>query len=92
MNRKILIGAYMALVAGLGACASVDFDHPRVESFAFSDTADTRIGRNVAGWGVIPEGHGGFHLLRDSVDALSARLVLAQRAERSIDAQVRGRV
>lgn len=71
----------------LTGCASVDFDYPRSESYAYQDTSQTELGQEVTALGEIPEGHAGFHLLRDSIDALSTRLLMAQRAERSIDVQ-----
>jgi putative cardiolipin synthase len=80
-------GALLVATILLNACASVDFDYPKVESHAYADTDDTLLGREVAALGEIPDGHGGFHLLRDAIDALSSRLLLAERAERSIDAQ-----
>jgi putative cardiolipin synthase len=77
----------MALVLASG-CAGIDFDYPRSASFAVPDTRDTYIARQiedeVAGR---PAGQSGFYLLADGIDALAMRLLLAQRAERSIDLQ-----
>ena len=72
----------------LAGCASIDFDYPRIESTAVTDTADTRLGA----WAtelvaVETAGYSGFLALSDGIHALSVRLVLAERAERSIDAQ-----
>jgi putative cardiolipin synthase len=72
----------------LSGCASIDFDYPRTESVAYTDTADSRIARSLAN--VVPgqpEGHAGFYPLADGIDAFSARLLLAQRAEHTIDLQ-----
>jgi putative cardiolipin synthase len=82
-RRLTIILCSLSLVG----CASVDFDYPKVESHAYTNTTDTLLGREVAALGHIPEGYGGFHLLSNSLDALSSRLLLAERAERSIDAQ-----
>jgi len=74
----------------LSACATVDFDHPKIESTAPSpvETRDTLLGRSaerlVAG---VPGDRSGFYLIPDAVDALAARLVLMSQAERTIDAQ-----
>jgi putative cardiolipin synthase len=77
----------IALALGTG-CASIDFDYPRAESFAYSDTEDTFLGRqladDVAGQ---PAGQSGFYTLADGIDSLAIRLLLAHRAERSIDLQ-----
>jgi len=80
--------ALTAVLAGLTGCASVDFDYPKEESAAYLNTTDTLMGAEieeiVAGH---PEGYSGFFPVYDGIDALSARLLMAERAERSIDAQ-----
>ena len=72
----------------LAGCASIDYDYPRTESFHETDTADTSLGRQVtAVTAKKPEGHSGFYPIGDGIDALASRLVLAQRAEKTIDVQ-----
>ena len=73
----------------LGACAtSVPEDYSKTPSAALQDTQDTALGKRVAELiAGRPAGESGFYVLRDGVDALAARLMLANRAERSIDAQ-----
>ena len=74
----------------LTSFATVDFDYPRKKTTAppVSSTADTRIGQYAAR---LTEGQpakkSGFHLLPDAIDALAIRLILAERAEATIDAQ-----
>jgi putative cardiolipin synthase len=72
----------------LSACTSIDFDYPKTESFVLPDTEDTYLGVHlgdvVAGK---PADHSGFYPLADGVDAFAARLLLIDRAERSIDVQ-----
>lgn len=72
----------------MAGCASIDFDYPRTESTAVVDSADTWLGSRVTEL-VAAEtpGYSGFRPLTDGIDALSMRLVLAERAERSIDTQ-----
>ena len=81
----------LRLVAGfllLSGCASVDFDYPKPESSVIVDTADTFLGRALAdAVAAKPEGHSGFIPIGDGIDALAIRLLLAERAEVSIDAQ-----
>jgi len=78
----------LALVAALAGCASIDFDYPRDESYVLPDTDDTALGREIAEAGFdYPPDHSGFHPLPDGIDALAARLLLARRAEKSIDVQ-----
>jgi putative cardiolipin synthase len=83
--RRLLALSALALVAG---CASIDFDYPRTDTTAFTDTADTRLGQHlvdtVSGR---PAAQSGFYAMADGIDALSMRLLLAERAERSIDTQ-----
>ena len=80
----------LVVLIALAACASIDLEYPRTESFALppTETADTRLGtalQHVAG--SYPRGQSGFYLLSDGIEALAARLVMAENAERSIDAQ-----
>ena len=85
LTRYVLVAA--ALV-GVSGCASIDFDYPRSESYAVADTDDTYLGREISGAGFdYPPDQSGFHPLRDGIDALAARLLLAQRSEKSIDVQ-----
>lgn len=86
MIRKMAVVA--GVLATLTGCASIDFDYPRQESMVLTDTADTYLGRKASE--IVsskPEGQSGFHPLEDGIDALAARLLLASRAERSIDLQ-----
>ncbi len=81
---------YLALLflVLLTGCASIDFDYPRVESTAVLETEDTRLGTRVAELSTSkPADQSGFYVLRDGIEALTARLVLAERAERTIDTQ-----
>jgi putative cardiolipin synthase len=80
------LGIMMA--ASVQSCASVEFDYPKQESFAIQNTGDTYLGQQLEGLlkGHAP-GEAGFLPLADGIDALAARLLLARRAERSIDAQ-----
>ena len=82
--RKWYLIAALAVLAG---CATVDFDYPKTESHALTDTDDTYMGRQVAGLAEAHPGESGFYASYDGIDALAVRLLLAERAERSIDAQ-----
>jgi len=77
----------LTVFAALYGCASVDFDYPKSESVALTDTADTHLGRQFAGLAADHPGESGFFPMVDGIDALASRLLLAERAERSIDAQ-----
>jgi len=80
----------ITMAASLLGCATVDFDYPKEESASLrpADTADTYLGKQLGGLAdAHPEGESGFLPIGDGIDALSVRLLLAERAERSIDAQ-----
>ncbi|MGD9387362.1 MAG: phospholipase D family protein [Gammaproteobacteria bacterium] len=84
---RCILPVAIILISG---CATVDFDYPREASTAppAADTADTALGRSVAELSVgRQEGQSGFYALSDAMDALTARIVLMRRAERTIDAQ-----
>ncbi|MBN1547366.1 MAG: phospholipase D family protein [Syntrophaceae bacterium] len=68
-------------------CATLPTGFDRPPSYAFSDTQDTLIGRKVADDVAANPGKSGFSLLSNGLDAFVARALLAQFAERSIDAQ-----
>jgi putative cardiolipin synthase len=73
--------------AMLGGCATIDFDRPKTTTAAFNDTDDTYLGRGLAGLAEAHPGQAGFYPVIDAIDGLAIRLLMAKRAERSIDAQ-----
>ena len=78
---------FVALTTLLGACATVDFDYPKPESTALENTDDTYSGKQIAPIVAQHPGESGFYLSFDGIDALAARLLLAELAERTLDAQ-----
>jgi putative cardiolipin synthase len=79
---------FLIILATLtSACATLDFDAAKTESKAFTDTRDTRIGKAAARLTAKHPGESAFLLQSDGIDALATRILLADRAERSIDAQ-----
>ncbi len=87
--RRLRITLGLAFVLALASgCASIDYDYPRTESQALTGTNDTQLGRIVQP--IVAdkaEGESGFLPIRSGIDALATRLILANRAERSIDVQ-----
>lgn len=77
----------VTMFALLHGCASVDFDYPKPPSSALTDTDDTYLGKNLEGQAEQHPGEAGFYPLSNGIDALAARLLLAERAERTLDAQ-----
>jgi len=68
-------------------CATVPFDEPKPYSETITDTANTRIDKDVSQWVDTHGGLSGFYPLSQGVDALGVRLRLAEVAEKSIDLQ-----
>ncbi len=87
--KKILEFTFVALAMSfVGGCATIDYDYPRSESYFLPDTSDTYWGTHVEPEvEKHPPDQSGFYPMNDGVDALTARLLLAERAEKSIDVQ-----
>jgi putative cardiolipin synthase len=84
LNR---ISALFALLI-IAGCASIDMDYPRVESVVISDTDDTYFGEHIAPVvATHSESESGFYPMSDGIDALATRLLMIERAEKSIDVQ-----
>lgn len=73
---------------GLPGCASIDFDYPKTPSTVEIDTDDTHYGSLVAKASASrPAGESGFYPMHDGIEALTARLLFAEKAECTIDTQ-----
>jgi len=87
---KLLIKGIVAtsltifLVAG---CATLPKDVDRPTSYAYSDTNETLLGKEFSDEKAAHPGQSGMVPLANGLDAFVARVVLAQTAQRSIDAQ-----
>jgi putative cardiolipin synthase len=82
--RRLVLAALLLIVGG---CASLPADYERTESHALADTASTSLGRNGREALAAHPGESAFRPLTDGVDALVARMLLAEAAERSLDVQ-----
>lgn len=72
----------------LAGCSSIDFDYPRTESQVIPAPEQSDLAVEVGELEVErPRGDAGFYPVEDGINALSARLLLAQQAEVSIDTQ-----
>jgi putative cardiolipin synthase len=89
MTNFIKIEHLVAILALLliGGCATLPKDFARPASFAYTDTDDTLLGKARLHEKEAHPGQSGFLLLGNGLDALVARALLANGAERSIDAQ-----
>ncbi len=88
MTTAIRTSIIAGILLAASGCATIDYDYPRSPSYALQDTADTRIGMTVAPMvATQPPEQSGFYPMNDGVDALTARLLLAENADQSIDVQ-----
>ena len=87
MRRAFNFGSLVVALLVSG-CTTIDFDYPRKESMTIANADQSSIGIHVSQWSSEQsEGTSGFYPLIDGIEALSARLLLAERAEVSIDTQ-----
>lgn len=77
----------ITIILFVAGCASLPSNSGNPESFALLDTGDTRLGKAYYQLAKNQPEESGFLLLDYGLDALTARLELAQEAERSIDVQ-----
>jgi len=84
---KTLTVCAMLMMVG---CASVDFDYPKTESYALTEgVEETYFYREMADVRELHEdsNESGFLLMQDGVEAFALRLLLAEHAEKTLDAQ-----
>ena len=79
----------IALALGLGACATLRTDVPRVPSHALAPDPSNALGLLAAGV-VAPERPSSFRLLESGRAALAARLALADQAVKTLDVSIAG--
>jgi cardiolipin synthase C len=93
MSKAVLFRFLVALLAVglLSSCAgrrtAAHFSYPKTPTTALEASPDTYLGQLVAPLSAAHPGQSGFYVLADGIEALAARLQLAQKAERSIDLQ-----
>jgi putative cardiolipin synthase len=71
----------------VGACATLPKDYPRPESTAFPAHESTAIGKEIAALAAQHPGESGFALIRHGRPAFTARVALADLAQRALDVQ-----
>jgi putative cardiolipin synthase len=79
-------GALLAMLS-LAACGGLPNDGERIASTAMTDIGHTRLATEVRPKLAAHPGQSGLHALLDSHDAFTARLSLADVAQRSLDVQ-----
>ncbi len=86
-RTSVLVGCMLATAALLCGCAQVPLDYPRTASWATTNPAQSRMGRELAPQSAAHPAQSGFHLLPNGPDALAIRLALIDAAEQTIDSQ-----
>jgi putative cardiolipin synthase len=87
LKSPVTVLTLICLLAAAGGCATVDFDTPKTESYAVTDTDDTFLAARAAYFTGDRAGESGFAIIPDAVSALAMRMFGARRAERTIDVQ-----
>ena len=85
LSNTYCITALLFLI--FSGCATLPENTVRNDSYAYEDTDQTRIGKARRAKIEAHPGQSGFYLLGNGLDAFVARAVLANGADRSIDAQ-----
>jgi len=71
----------------LSGCASLPDNSKRIESYAITDTVETKLGKGLQASRDLGEMQDGFIILGKGLDAFVARAALAEVAEKSLDVQ-----
>lgn len=90
MHASLRFITALTVLLSLSGCATVDFDYPKQESVALTsaETADTYLGKQILPLvSEHPDGESGFVPVSNGIEALAVRLLMAERAERTLDAQ-----
>lgn len=82
---RVLVAFVLGLV--ISGCASLPGHVERTPSTTITNTAGTRLGKDVRPLVAANPGKSGIHPLSNAEDAFAARIVLARLAERSLDLQ-----
>lgn len=83
MKNRMLVICILFLIGG---CASLPPNTSK-STFVFQDTGDTRLGKRYVELKKNHSEESGFFLLGNGLDAFTARAILAQAADRSLDVQ-----
>jgi len=85
--RTALLPLCLLLLYLLNGCAAIPYDYPRPVSSALYRPEGTSLGKKIQAQAINHPGASGFHLLPTGIDAFTARAVLIDRAEKTLDLQ-----
>ena len=77
----------MLLLYLLNGCATIPYDYPRPVSSALYRPEGTSLGKKFQAQAVNHPGASGFYLLPTGIDAFTARALMIDRAEKTLDLQ-----
>ncbi|MGB0413520.1 MAG: phospholipase D family protein [Coraliomargarita sp.] len=84
ITMGIRVTASLLILLGMTGCTSVDFDYPKKKSAAVEPDPLRLL------WSDAPEvsdGYSHFHMISEGIDALALRILIAEKAEHTIDVQ-----
>lgn len=88
MHNAVRASSLVFMLLIVAGCATIDYAYPRQDSYFLPDTSNTRLGKSIEpDVAKKPPNQSGFYSIADGMDALTARLLLANYADRSIDVQ-----
>ncbi|MDP2046941.1 MAG: phospholipase D family protein [Deltaproteobacteria bacterium] len=82
-----LLPLCLLLLFLLNGCASIPYDYPRPVSSALYRPEGTSLGKKVQARAINHPGASGFYLLPTGLDAFTARAILIDQAEKTLDLQ-----
>jgi putative cardiolipin synthase len=82
-----LLPLCLLLLYLLNGCAAIPYDYPRPVSSALHLPEATSLGKKVQARAIFHPGESGFYLLPTGLDAFTARALLIDRAEKTLDLQ-----
>ena len=87
MNRLVKILIIFQVVLLMTGCSSLPDNISKTPSYSYQDTNNTKLGKAIQPLAKAQLPKSGFIPLAGGVDAFTARYILSNAAERSIDAQ-----
>ena len=85
--RAALLPLCLLLLYLLNGCAGIPYDYPRPVSNALYRPEGTSLGKKFQAQAVNHPGASGFYLLPTGIDAFTARALMIDRAEKTLDLQ-----
>lgn len=85
--RAALLPLCLLLFYLLNGCAAIPYDYPRPVSSALYRPEGTSLGQEIQAQAINHPGASGFYLLPTGIDAFTVRVLMIDRAEKTLDLQ-----